>query len=72
MGFNKKIFKDIDSLISEYTRVGHRDFKRIYSKYDVFMGMTDDHKKFIDKILIKDEKWTAEDQNLFEKFRKIN
>jgi len=72
MGFNKKIFRDIDSLIEEYQSCGHNTFKRIYSKYDSFMGMTDDHKKFIHKIMVKDEKWTAEDQNLFEKFRKIN
>jgi len=57
MSINKKWLKGIDHVKEDYVRMGHDEFVRVYSKYEVFMGITDEIDTFLKMVITENKKW---------------
>lgn len=57
MSINKKWLRGIDQVKQDYIKMGHCEFKRIYSKYEVFTGMTNEIDQFLKTVMTEDKEW---------------
>ena len=62
MSINKKWLKGIENLKEQYKSMGHDEFVRIYSKYELFMGMTDEIDAFLKHVLVENKEWKEEEK----------
>jgi hypothetical protein len=61
MSINKKWLSGIDQVKRDYIKMGHHEFKRIYSKHEVFMGMTNEIDQFLKTVMTENKEWKNEE-----------
>jgi len=57
MSINKRHVKGIKDIEEEYFRLGHERFVNLYSKYEVFTGMTPEIDDFLNHVLGENKEW---------------
>lgn len=62
MSINKKWLNGIDNLKEQYKSMGHEEFVRIYGKYELFIGVTDEIDAFFKHVLTENKKWKEEEK----------
>jgi len=62
MSINKKWLSSIENLKEQYKSMGHKEFVRIYGKYEIFMGMTEEMDTFLKHVLTENKEWKEEEK----------